>query len=218
MPIKKKTTAAKKPAVLGPKAKLMKLAVTTLRNKAKKLGVSDVSKRTKENLVQSIILGEARQKRGTTAGKKATAKRKASTTRQTGTSSRSKDRSRKALAPGRRVSAAGNVYYERRKNRSDKPGQLLGGSKRDYIEDIGNYIINNYFKYDENYDFGDAFNEVIDSYEVYYNKQWKVVYDLGYYDWSDNDLGIQPTDVGQVMYLALYELYGDVESYVEDNK
>jgi hypothetical protein len=32
--------------------------------------------------VQSIILGEARKKRGTTAGKKATAKRKASTTRQ----------------------------------------------------------------------------------------------------------------------------------------
>ena len=223
MPIKKKTTAAKKPAVLGPKAKLMKLAVTTLRNKAKKLGVSDVSKRTKENLVQSIILGEARKKRGTAAGKKATAKRTMSagvrqSTRQTGTSKLTRDLNKRALAPGRRISKAGNVYYERRRNRSDKPGQLLGGSKRDYIEDIGDRIINDYFKYDENYDFGDAFNEVIDSYEVYYNKQWKVVYDLGYYDWSDNDLGIQPTDVGQVMYLALNELYGDVESYVEDNK
>jgi hypothetical protein len=126
MPIKKKTTAAKKPAVLGPKAKLMKLAVTTLRNKAKKLGISDVSKRTKENLVQSIILGEARQKKGTAAGKKATAKRKASTTRQTGSSSTARDRARKALAPGRRVSKTGSVYYERRKNRSDKPGQLAG--------------------------------------------------------------------------------------------
>lgn len=218
MPIKKKTTAAKKPAVLGPKAKLMKLAVTTLRNKAKKLGISDVSKRTKENLVQSIILGEARKKKGTAAGKKATAKRKVSTTRQTGSSSTAKDRARKALAPGRRVSSTGRVYYERRKNRSDKAGQLLGGSKRDYIEDIGDRIINDFLKYDENYDFGDAFNEVIDGYEVYYNQQWKVVYDLGYYDWSDNDLGIEPKDVGQVMYLALYELYGDVESYVEDNK
>ncbi len=218
MPIKKKTTAAKKPAVLGPKAKLMKLAVTTLRNKAKKLGISDVAKRTKENLVQSIILGEARKKRGTAAGKKATAKRKVSSTRQTGSSSAAKDRARKALPPGRRVSKTGSVYYERRKNRSDKAGQLMGGSKRDYIEDIGDRIINDYLKYDENYDFGDAFNEVIDSYEVYYNKQWKVVYDLGYYDWSDNDLGIEPKDVSQVMYLALYELYGDVESYVEDNK
>jgi hypothetical protein len=131
MPIKKKTTAAKKPAVLGPKAKLMKLAVTTLRNKAKKLGVSDVSKRTKENLVQSIILGEARKKRGTAAGKKATAKRTMSagvrqSTRQTGTSKLKRDLNKRALAPGRRISKAGNVYYERRKNRSDKPGQLAG--------------------------------------------------------------------------------------------
>jgi sporulation protein YlmC with PRC-barrel domain len=232
MPIRKKTpakkAAPKKAAPLGPKAKLMKLQVTTLRNKAKKLGVSDVTKRTKENLVQSIILGEARKKRGTAAGKKATAKRKAparslNPNRQTNVPAKGSDRywadaSRKAKAPGRRTSASGNVYYERRANRSDKPGQLMGGSKRDYIKDIGDYIINNYFKYDENYDFGDAFNETIDSYEVYYNKQWKVVYDLGYYDWSDNDLGIIPTDVGQVMYCALYELYGDVESYVEDNK
>jgi hypothetical protein len=126
MPIKKKPAAAKKPAVLGPKAKLMKLAVTTLRNKAKKLGISDVSKRTKENLVQSIILGEARKKRGTAAGKKATAKRTASSTRQTGSSSTARDRARKALAPGRRVSRTGRVYYERRKNRSDKPGMLAG--------------------------------------------------------------------------------------------
>jgi hypothetical protein len=126
MPIKKKPTAAKKTATLGPKAKLMKLAVTTLRNKAKKLGISDVSKRTKENLVQSIILGEARKKRGTAAGKKATAKRAASSTRQTGSSSTARDRARKALAPGRRVSKTGRVYYERRKNRSDKPGMLAG--------------------------------------------------------------------------------------------
>jgi len=131
MPIKKKTTAAKKPAVLGPKAKLMKLQVATLRNKAKKLGVSDVSKRTKENLVQSIILGEARKKRGTAAGKKATAKRTMSagvrqSTRQTGSSKLTRDLKKRALPPGRRVSAAGKVYYERRKNRSDKPGQFAG--------------------------------------------------------------------------------------------
>lgn len=131
MPIKKKPTAAKKPAVLGPKAKLMKLQVATLRNKAKKLGVSDVSKRTKENLVQSIILGEARKKRGTAAGKKATAKRTMSagvrqSTRQTGSSKLKRDLNKPALPPGRRVSKAGNVYYERRKNRSDKPGQLAG--------------------------------------------------------------------------------------------
>ena len=137
MPIKKKTTAAKKPAakkpaVLGPKAKLMKLLVGTLRNKAKKLGISDVAKRTKENLAQSIMLAEARKKRGTTLGKKATAKKAASTRgadRQTpGTPNNSikADLKREAMAPGRRTSKAGNVYSERRRDRSDKPGQLTG--------------------------------------------------------------------------------------------
>lgn len=128
MPIKKKPTAAKKPE--GPKAKLMKLTIPALRKKAKALGVSDYTKRTKENLVQSIILGEARKKRGTAAGKKATAKRAVSgvrqSTRQTGTTNLSRDLRKRALAPGRRVSGSGKVYYERRANRSDKPGQLAG--------------------------------------------------------------------------------------------
>jgi hypothetical protein len=152
MPIKKKTTAAKKPAakkpaVLGPKAKLMKLLVGTFRNKAKKLGISDVSKRTKENLAQSIMLAEARKKRGTAMGKKATAKKKLVSTRgadrQTpGTPNNSikADRRKQALAPGRRTSKSGNVYYERRRDRSDKPGQFLGSTERDYIEDIGDRI------------------------------------------------------------------------------
>jgi len=138
MPIKKKTTAAKKPAVLGPKAKLMKLQVATLRNKAKALGISDVAKRTKENLAQSIILGEARKKRGTAMGKKATAK-KATAKRAvskyrfpdrqipgTPKDDKFRDRSKRALPPGRRVSKTGRVYYERRRDRSDVPGQLAG--------------------------------------------------------------------------------------------
>ena len=138
MPIKKKTTAAKKPAakkpaVLGPKAKLMKLLVGTLRTKAKKLGISDVAKRTKENLAQSIMLAEARKKKGTTLGKKATAKKKLVSTRGadrqtpgTPNNSLKRDNQRDALPPGRRTSKSGNVYSERRRDRSDKPGQLLG--------------------------------------------------------------------------------------------
>jgi len=65
MPIKKTTPE-------GPKAKLMKQTIPALRKKAKALGVSDYTKRTKENLVQSIMLAEARKKRGTgMAGRKA---------------------------------------------------------------------------------------------------------------------------------------------------
>jgi DNA repair protein RadC len=52
--------------------------------------------------------------------------KKKSTTRQTGKSVIEKDYTKKALAPGKRKSASGNTYYERRANRSDKPGSLLG--------------------------------------------------------------------------------------------
>jgi hypothetical protein len=225
MPIKKKTTAAKKPAakkpaVLGPKAKLMKQLVSTLRNKAKKLGISDVSKRTKENLAQSIMLAEARKKKGTTLGKKATAKKAASTrgadrqTKGTPNESIKADRKRKALAPGRRVSKSGNVYSERRRDRSDKRGQFLGMTERDYIQEIGDRILNDYGKA---IDFGDAFFEVIDSYAIYYTDQLDVIRDLQYYDWRNNDLGIDVTNIGQVAYLALNELYGDVENYYIKN-
>jgi len=143
MPIKKKApakkAAPKKAAPLGPKAKLMKLQVTTLRNKAKKLGVSDVTKRTKENLVMSIILGEARKKRGTAAGKKATAKKRtmagvapsgaraaAKASYQTGRSDFSRDFARWAMEPGKRTTEWGTTYYERRKNRSDAPNSFTG--------------------------------------------------------------------------------------------
>lgn len=207
------------------KEKLALLRVEQLKPKAKRLGVKltnpSGNAKTKAQLINAIVKAEEKKP----AAKKPAAKRRAvkkALAPVVGASKR-RDKERQALPPGRRVSKKGKVYNERRANRADikqgaAKGQMLGGTKRDYIEDIGDRIINDYLKYDENTDFGDAFNEIIDSYEVYYNKQWKVVYDLGYYDWQDNDLGIQPTDVGQVMYLALYELYGDVEKYVENNR
>jgi hypothetical protein len=140
MPLKKKAPAKK--AVLGPKAKLMKLSVTTLRSKAKALGVSDVTKRPKENLAVSIMLAEARKKRGTTPGKKATAKRSANPNRQIDVPPKGSDRywadaSKRALAPGRRTSKSGKVYYERRANRSDVPGTFAGFSNTNDLSRLG---------------------------------------------------------------------------------
>ncbi len=212
------------------KEKLAALKVEQLKPKAKRLGVKltnpSGNAKTKAQLINAIVKAEEKKP----VAKKPAAKKPAAKKRVvkkglapvTG-ASKQRDAKRQAKAPGRRVSSTGRVYYERRSNRADakqgaSKGQMLGGMlKRDYIKDLGERIINDYFKYDENTDFGDAFNEVIDSYVVYYNEQWQVVRDLGYYNWEDNDLGIQPTDVGQVCYLALYELYGDVERYVDQN-
>lgn len=43
--------------------------------------------------------------------------------RQTGKSDRKRDQKLVAKLPGKRISASGNIYYERRANRSDTPAQ-----------------------------------------------------------------------------------------------
>ncbi len=42
-----------------------------------------------------------------------------------GSSDYDRDKVRKALKPGKRISREGNVYYEKRKNRADVKGGLL---------------------------------------------------------------------------------------------
>lgn len=57
-----------------------------------------------------------------------TTKKKKDKSRQTGTSNKHYDEQRSARPPGARVPSGGKkvTYYERRKNRSDKPGSLTG--------------------------------------------------------------------------------------------
>jgi len=54
------------------------------------------------------------------------AKKKKKSYRQTGTSKTSVDKTIKAKRPGKRIPASGKAYYERRRNRSDKPFSLTG--------------------------------------------------------------------------------------------
>jgi len=44
---------------------------------------------------------------------------------QVGKTTKDVDQSRKALMPGKRISKAGNVYWETRKNRSDAKGKKV---------------------------------------------------------------------------------------------
>lgn len=77
--------------------------------------------------------------------KKLTAKKttvKKTSTYQTGTSNKLSDSRKKAQGPGKRVSVDGNVYYERRKNRSDMPGSLtgIGALKKTALSDCTNKL------------------------------------------------------------------------------
>ena len=99
------------------KEKLAAKSVEQLKAAAKRLGgklvTPDGKAKTKVQLINTIVM----KKR--LAGKSMGAK-------QTGTSNKAKDLQRKAKAPGKRTSAKGKVYTETRKNRTDKPGTMLG--------------------------------------------------------------------------------------------
>ena len=70
--------AVKKKTELGPKAKLMKKNVDQLKRQAKKLKIQNYSTKKKEQLVNSIMMAEARAKRKPgTKRKKAAAKKPA---------------------------------------------------------------------------------------------------------------------------------------------
>jgi len=97
---KKKTTKKPSPAQLAARKKF----VAMVKNKAK----------------------AAKAKKAPAKKKAAVKKATASKPRQTGSSNKLYDSMRKAQGPGKRVSATGGVYYERRKNRSDMPGSVLG--------------------------------------------------------------------------------------------
>ena len=104
------------------KEKLQAKTVDQLKRYAKKVGAKIVTPegkaKTKEQLVNSIVMKERLS--GKSLGAKPAAKK------QTGKSNIAKDKARKALSPGQRVSAKGKKYYEYRRNRSDVPGTMLG--------------------------------------------------------------------------------------------
>jgi hypothetical protein len=77
------------------------------------------------------------------AAKKVAAKKTASKAYQTGSSNKLYDAMKKAKGPGKRVSASGGVYYERRKNRSDMPGSILGIDENIRLTRINNDVNGN---------------------------------------------------------------------------
>jgi hypothetical protein len=118
------------------KEKLQTKSVAQLQSYAKKIGANIVdpktgTQKTKVQSINSLImlqrLGKAK-KQISAVVKKQTSKKTAAASRQTKMKGRdiARDLDRKAAAPGKRTSASGRTYYERRANRSDVKGTLLG--------------------------------------------------------------------------------------------
>jgi len=120
MPIKKKPTAKQLAA--------RKKFVEMVRAKAKAKKAAAKHTDTKSHNVNVKVVSGTKKK---------------SATRQTGTSVKSKDKQRTALPPGKRTTGKGkakHTYTERRANRSDKPGSLLG--VQDLKNDTNKFYIN----------------------------------------------------------------------------
>jgi len=124
------------------KEKLEAKSVAQLQAYAKKIGANIKDPKTgklktKTQLVNSIVmlqrLGKAK-KHISAVVKKQTSKKTAAESRQTKMKGRdiARDLDYQAKAPGKRTSASGRTYYERRANRSDVPPTLLGQKVQDY--------------------------------------------------------------------------------------
>lgn len=132
------------------KEKLQAKSVAQLQAYAKRIGANVVDpktgkQKTKVQLINSIImlqrLGKAK-KQISAVVKKQASKKTAAASRQTKMKGRdiAKDLDRKAQAPGKRKSASGRTYYERRANRSDVPGTLLGSNMNNYRAFLVTYM------------------------------------------------------------------------------
>jgi hypothetical protein len=110
--------------------------------------VKRASKIVMASLSPSSKSGKQKARRKVGAVKRKPAKRKAAkkktSNRQTGTSNSFFDRMVTAKAPGKRIvkhkGGKKSVYYERRKNRSDKPG-MLTGHKPAAVQSAYSYMI-----------------------------------------------------------------------------
>ena len=105
-------------AVALTKESLSVLSVADLKKSATKVGANTIDPKTgkaktKIQLVNSILM------KARLGGK---------SNKLTGSSNRSLDKQRKAKKPGKRVTASGKVYYEKRANRADVR-TMLGGKK-----------------------------------------------------------------------------------------
>lgn len=111
--------------------------------RAKQIRKAHPTKKWTDCIKQASRELKGSSKPGSTAKKRGAAKKKRrvgavkSKNRQTGSSNRKRDSQRTAKAPGKRVvrhaGKKSTVYYERRKNRSDKPGKLSGTAYTEMI-------------------------------------------------------------------------------------
>jgi hypothetical protein len=113
-------------------------AIQQISATAKKIRRAHPKKQWKDCIKEASAIYKKKKRPAKVGAVKPTkaAKKKKDPTRQTGSSSKPHDILIPAKQPGKRKSAAGKTYYERRMNRSDKPGTLQGVNSNEILTRI----------------------------------------------------------------------------------
>jgi len=163
----------------------------TLQARARRLGVKGFSKMTYAQLEKAIATAKKKPKRKTTA--------KRSTTR------------RKPMG------ARGSM---RRPNRKQMQGEDSFDKYKfvtDLEQDIKSEIMSGEIDYDSDID--ERIHQEIDNAVIYNYQSALICIACNYYDWSDNDFGMDVTTMSQAAYIGLYEyIYQDTDLYQKLNE
>jgi hypothetical protein len=166
----------------------------TLQARARRAGIKGYSKMTVAQLQKAIASAAKRKPKKKAAPKRAAVKR--SSTR------------RKPMA------ARGSMTAKRSSTRRKPMGAHPEFNKYEFARNLESEIKDAILDGDitQDYEIDERINQEIDNAVIYYYESCLILIACTYYDWADNELGIEVTNVTQAAYLALYEyIYSETD-------
>lgn len=161
----------------------------TLQARARRAGIKGYSKMTVAQLQKALASAAKKKPKRKAAPKRGSVKR--SSTRRKPMAARGSSTRRKAM--GGRVEEFNKYEFSRNLEAEIKDAILDG-------------------EIDQDYQIDERISEEIDNANIYYYNSALIVLACAYWDWTDNEMGIEVTNISQLGYLALYEyIYSETD-------
>lgn len=170
----------------------------TLQARARRLGIKGFSKMTYAQLEKAIATAKKKKPKRKTTAKRSTTRRKPMG-------------ARGSMRPPKRKQMGGRI------DEFDKYEFV-----RDLEQEIKGEIMSGEIDFDTDID--ERIHQAIDNAVIYNIDSALICIATNYYDWSDNDFGMEVTTMSQAAYIGLYEyiyqetdLYQNLNEYFEEN-
>jgi len=169
----------------------------TLQARARRLGIKGFSKMTYAQLEKAIATAKKKKPKRKTTAKRSTTRRKP-------------------------MSARGSMRMPKRKPMQGEDSFDKYKFVNDLEADIKELIMYGEIQFDSDID--ERIHEEIDNAVIYNYQSALICIACSYYDWSDNEFGMEVKTMSQAAYIALYEyiyqetdLYQKLNEYFEEN-